>query len=371
MLSEWRIRPSKTLKKTKSSSGHLLEIKHICMNAIHSINRRDLLSDLLGTIQDFTGSGDRYFSQAGKRQIINPVQTDIQLDVHELRGSILVEVFDELGIRSVTLDRPLNRSEFSNDMQLPARRSMNEYRWHIFRGTSFQENLKKVMSDCLVIVFSEWARVEGASQLWDGLLCDVIKPLNRTDIHFIFSLGDLERKLTHEVDEIIDIISDFSIHGKVTLLLNEKEAEQLWMVLNGAPSDPSTAQGDWKDGYRSIFNAMRVDRFLIYSVDRALLYSNQQLFELTGMTLSNRKISGEVSDNVKDHFNVGYSLGLLLQFDFPHCIALGLTVSGAYVESGISPDRRAMISYIKRWIESLDAGNDKVESGVTQFRVID
>ena len=326
------------------------------MKPSYIIDQRTLLLDLLGTLQTFNDSSDRYFSQIGEKEVINPFQYDFQIRADGINESIPAEFFTEIGIRSVTLNKLHDRFALPVGITLPVTRNTDQYGWYHFRNEPFLKNLKTVLTDCQVIVFSDWAFVDSASQLWDGFLSDVIKPLHRKDLHFIFYLGDPAKKPAPEVDEIIDIISDFSSHGQVTLLLNENEALKLWMVLHG--QDPGRTLDNakspgLKEKYQSIFNTMNVNHLLIYSVDHAILFSGQQQFELRAKATTNRTIS----QNVKDNFNAGYSLGLLLQLDISHCVALGLTVSGAYIATGTSPDREALLSYIKRWIGELEAGN--------------
>lgn len=326
------------------------------MKPSYIIDQRTLLFELLSTLQSFNDSSDRYFSQIGEKEVMNPLQDDFQIRAKGNNESIPAEFFAELGIRSVTLNKLHERFALPEGVTLPMRRNTTQYRWHNFRNTPFLKNLKTVLKDCEVITFSDWAIVEGASQLWDGFLSDVIKPLHRKDLNFIFYLGDPAKKPTHEVDEIIDIISDFSIHGQVTFLLSENEALKLWMILHGHDPDQThyhAKSPDLKEKYQSIFNTMSVNRLLIYSADHAILFSGQQQFELTRRATANRKISQEVKDN----FNAGYSLGLLLQLDISHCVALGLTVAGVYLETGTSPDREALLSYIKRWIGELEPEN--------------
>ncbi|MBA4054424.1 MAG: hypothetical protein C0490_06920, partial [Marivirga sp.] len=162
---------------------------------------------------------------------------------------------------------------------------------------------------------------------------------------------------------------DFSMHGQVTFLLHENEAIKLWMILKGGGSDiiaSDVRSSDLLEKYQSIFNAMRVDRLLIYSIGHAILFSGEQQFELTRTAVTNRKISQEVKYN----FNAGYSLGLILQLGVSHCIALGLTVSGAYLENGTTPNREALLSYINRWIDDLELGNKATGSYATQHRIL-
>lgn len=322
------------------------------------IDKPHIVSEVLQALRDCTNSGDQYLQQIGDPEMINPFLKDAPPCSRGMSHAIPTAVLAELGIRSVTLSKLHDSFALPREV-LPASTDAGQYKWHSFRNASFLTNLKSVLHDCQVIAFSDWAGVEGASQLWDGLLSDVIKPLKRKDLNFLFYLGDPTEKRWHEVDEIVDIISSFSHHGKVTFLLNEQEAIKLWMVLHGKDPEEAavyTSTPDLIEKYRAIFNTMRVERLLIYSIDRAILLSSQQHFDLHGPVMAPHPIS----QDMKDNFNAGYSLGLLLQLDVPHCIALGMAVSGVYAETGTSPDRQAVLVYLERWLDELIATENEL-----------
>jgi hypothetical protein len=108
----------------------------------------------------------------------------------------------------------------------------------------------------MIIRFTNWATTEGASDCWDQLYTDVIKPLNKRNFEFIFHLGNVTKKYAFEVEEILDIMGDYSSFGRVTLILNENEADSLWEKLNG-PSQETIKK------YRFLFNTIRIDAMII------------------------------------------------------------------------------------------------------------
>jgi hypothetical protein len=90
---------------------------------------------------------------------------------------------------------------------------------------------------------------------------------------------------------------------------------------------------------------------LIYSADDAILYSEEQQFVLLRKIVDHRI---EIGKYARDNFIAGFSIGLLLNLDISHCIALGLIVFGAYGENTETPDQSALLAYIERWIADLD-----------------
>jgi len=131
--------------------------------------------------------------------------------------------------------------------------------------------------------------------------------------------------LVFETDEILDIISEYSSYGKAPLVLDETEADRLWSIVNGW--NPGSTHISYKsqraiEKYLSIFNTIRIDFLVIFSVNRTILLSREQRFEFAGRSLNN----ANASKFAKDCFDAGYQLGLLLKLKITHCIALGLTI---------------------------------------------
>jgi len=259
----------------------------------------------------------------------------------------------ELGIRSLTLN------SMSDELALPDQyfttqdsQNVSRYKWYKYKNEPIIDDLKTLFTNSHVISFADWSDIYGASDLWDGLLRDIIKPLFKKQFEFIFYLGDPTKRLVQEVDEILDIISGFSLYGQVTLVLDAEEASKLWMILNGYdPRMPlsSPRLSSPEERHLSIFNTMNINHLLIYGTDQTLSFSKQGQFELMNRSHNNAGIAKDA----RDIFNAAYSLGLQLQLVISQSVALGLAACGSFIENGISPDRSALLSYTKRWMADL------------------
>jgi hypothetical protein len=314
-------------------------------------NSLPILTDLIETIRNFNDSENVYLTREYDNGILKP---GILKNAFGINDAALPEFLNRLGIRSLTLDSFYDdNATYNHTFNIPEGNN-DKIRWHDIKSDQLITDLKELFQHCRTIAFDDWTNVANSSDLWDGLLSDVIRPIKKTDLDFIFYLGDPGERLSFQVDEILDIISEFSKHGQVTFCLDENEAVKLWMVLNGESlntmSDNYT-KSELKKKYFSIFRTMSVDRLLIYSVNEAILYSNDQQF-----IMERKMVDGsvEVAKDARDNFVAGFAIGLLLQLDMQYCIALGLIVFGALGESKTSPDQNVLISYIERWISDLD-----------------
>jgi hypothetical protein len=215
--------------------------------------------------------------------------------------------------------------------------------------------LNEILERCRIISFADWSDLDGVSELWDHFRTKVIKPLGRRDFEFIFNIGNTASKPSYEIDEILDIISDFSIHGKVTLILTARDASKLWGLISGQKGDAATMDDDRRGQY--LFNAMSIHRLLVYSPEhRITIFSkgSRQDWRDENLSLYNVNRGG------REPFNVGYILGLLLRLETIHCAALGLTMSEAWLRNEVITDLKSLLAHIDDKINHLD--HELVES---------
>jgi hypothetical protein len=149
-------------------------------------------------------------------------------------------------------------------------------RWGDIKNETLIQEFSAIFRDRPVIEFTDWAEVSNASEFWDGLCRDVVKTLKKRDLQFIFHLGDVAHKPICEIDEVLDIISDYSSYGKVVLKLDCHEADSLWCRLNGCdrkgfPADMGA--GAARERWLSIFNTMNIDLLQILEGCQTMQFS--------------------------------------------------------------------------------------------------
>ena len=317
------------------------------------MNAGPILTDLRSTMQAFDVSSNVYLSLSRNDNQGDTSKSNPSINALGIKEIVLPEMLQLLGIRSLTLSTGHDLSPLAGlSVDIPNAAS-ERYVWRYLKNEAVIRELRAVFQHCRTIAFDDWSSLAGASDLWNGLLTDVIKPLGKNDLEFIFYLGDPQEKLSFQVDEALDIISNFSVYGQVTFALDEAEAIKLWMILNGVhPGTPVAEQGfpDLKRKYFSIFRTMNIERLLIYSANNAILFTRQQQFVLT-----RRKVAPtiEMATDARQNFIEGFSIGLLLHLDMPQCLALGLIVFGSYGELNARPKQQDLLTYINLWIEEL------------------
>jgi hypothetical protein len=229
-----------------------------------------------------------------------------------------------------------------------------KYTWKYVKQNIDLEKLKKDTEHRKLYALVDWANLPEATDLWQGFLDDIVHPRGKCDQYFFFDLCDPSKRSAQQIDEMLDLISDFSAYGKVTLGLNENEANKIWMALTGHDYSLANEHVEIPSlqmvGY-FIYRAMDIDTLLIHPIDRTLVFKNQNKFkkqsviELKGHVVTEPKVLTGGGDNL----NAGYCLGLLAGFEVHQCMLLGMAASGAYVQNGVSPSRDDIIDYIEKW----------------------
>jgi hypothetical protein len=313
-----------------------------------------ILTDLVEAIGNFNNSQNIYLSRTYDSSI---PESGILKKAFGIKEAKLPDFLTDLGVRSLTLGSPYPEDTLSGYTFAIEDGGSKRDKWSEIKSEKLVADLSELFRSCRTIAFNDWTNVTNSSDLWSGLLSDVIRPLQKNDLDFIFYLGDPAEKLFYQVDEILDIISEFSKHGRVTFCLDQSEAVKLWMVLNGEhpySAPRSFTQGDLKRKYFSIYRTMAVDQLLIYSANDALVYCEDQPFMLTRKIVDHNI---EVAKDARDNFVAGFTVGLILQLTIKYCIALGLIVFGSHGENNSNPDKGDLLAYTEKWIIDLNNNN--------------
>ncbi|SEJ59897.1 hypothetical protein SAMN05216327_113203 [Dyadobacter sp. SG02] len=318
------------------------------------VNARPILTDLRSRIQAYDASQTVYLSRERPTHSSDRPVSMLDMSSFGIHEIVLPGLLQFLGIRSLTLDSPYDLTSLAGLRIDTTHIASERYPWIFVRNEAIISELRALFSCCRTVAFDNWSSLTGASDLWSGLLYDVIKPIRKKDLEFIFYLGDPQHRLSFQVDEVLDIISDFSLYGKVTFALDESEAGKLWRVLNGIQADAGMADEDASDLNRkciSIFRTLNVTRLLVYSASKAVLFSEQQQFTLARMRAAPVL---EMATDARQNFITGFSMSLLLQLEIAHCVAFGLVVFGSFGERSGRLDQKNLLAYIDQWIDDLE-----------------
>jgi hypothetical protein len=320
------------------------------MDSIQPKNTYDVLSELLEPLRNAVNAVDMYFDQADDQEILNPFQNAGNKEMSVKNEKLPVEFFQGFGLQRLILNTTHGRLSLSDkDFIDSVERDAPSFRWQGQGADLIMDDLKTLFENSRVVEFKNWSDVKNASAIWDNLRRDVIRTLTNRDFDFIFYPGDLTSKLKFEVDEFLDIISDFSVCGRVTLVLDEQDVDGILEIFFGREADARMfIVPGLREKCRSVFDLLNIEYLVAGSYKDAHFFSKQQQFEIEG-----RK-GIDIPKIETRHFIYGYMLGLLLRFGISHSITLGLGTAGLYSGIGSKPDCKSLIGFIEKWMGELE-----------------
>ena len=221
--------------------------------------------------------------------------------------------------------------------------SFDDFNWEKIKERIGLDDLKKIYLDSQLVAAVDWVNLPHASDIWQGLLADIVKPNGSLGKKFFFDLCDPSRKSNEEIREALQIISRYSEFGEVTLGLNENETNIVFEALENPGKKESSTEEKAKD----IFDNMTIACLLIHPVNRSFAVTQKGMVQVEGKLVEEPKILTGGGDN----FNAGYALGCLLDLEMEERLLLGMGCSGAYIQNGKSPDLGELGQYLESWME--------------------
>lgn len=222
--------------------------------------------------------------------------------------------------------------------------------WKYLKNKVGLNNLINKVNSSSLIALVDWCNLPYSTDIWKGILDEVIPGIDNKVRHFLFDIADPSRRSDEDLIEALDVISGYNIYGKVTLGLNENETEKLYACLNRRNKTTEEKDISLIEKGDYIFKNITVWNLLIHPTDRSISISSNGVSELYGRVVSQPKISTGGGDN----FNAGYCFGQLAGWDIEESMVAGMANSGAYVQRGQSPSMDVLKEYITIWIKEIE-----------------
>jgi len=157
-----------------------------------------------------------------------------------------------------------------------------------------------------------------------------------------FDLADPEFRIHEDIAEALQLISKFEKWFEVTLGLNQKEGGEIGDVLKLKINSGDDREFSRKSAVE-IRKKLDITGVVVHAVAFATAASDKSSALLDGPFIAKPLIS----TGAGDHFNAGYSLGIILKGDLEQRIQLGVATSGFYVRTAKSPTLKDLRKFLK------------------------
>lgn len=186
-----------------------------------------------------------------------------------------------------------------------------------------------------LIAFTDWTLYPHMTACWKVIREAVFTKMSHQPFLF-FDLVDPAARSEEDIRKMLKELSCFAHHGRVTLGLNQNEANILCRCLALEKTDPA-------EQAISLRERLCIQEVVIHAHKFAVLAGENETASAEGPYCPNPV----KSTGAGDRFNAGYALGLLLELEPQDRLLLANASSGLYVRLGKSPSLRELIDFLK------------------------
>ncbi len=214
----------------------------------------------------------------------------------------------------------------------------NKLGWQNIKSLIGIEKIKDMVKGKNLVSFLNWSEIENSSEIWRGFIDEVLSGYNATErkCDFFTDISDCSRRTKEEILAIPLLLKEFSKYFRVTLSLNQNEAELVTKAFD-IPLHLSDA-----DLIKSLHEKSNADILVLHRIRDAIAYNGISFDRCDTFYCGDPVVLTGGGDN----FNAGFCLGLLHDMNNFQCLLVANAVAGAYVSSGISPS----IEDLKRYL---------------------
>ena len=232
-------------------------------------------------------------------------------------------------------------------LMIGKRECLKNINWTTLKEKVGLEKLILLFNDAKLVGLENWTMLPYMTEIWNGLINEVLPSLNKTsDKYIFFDLADPENRLREDILEALSVIKKFSSNFNVILGLNEKEAYEIGEILNLSSTSEKQPLNIL---VKLIANKLDIYCLVVHPVKEAFAVCNNTIYHTLGPYEPNPKLTTGAGDN----FNAGFCFGQILGLSPQLSLVLGTATSGYYVRNAESPTVNNIISFLKDWKDKL------------------
>jgi sugar/nucleoside kinase (ribokinase family) len=209
--------------------------------------------------------------------------------------------------------------------------SLKQVTWENIQTRFGREKFDTKFGGADLVGFVNWTMLPYMSDLWQSILSEVCPTMKGRRRILFFDLADPEKRTREDILRALQLIGQFEKYFDVILGLNEKEAHEVGEVFGLRPK--TAAPESLAEFSVAVAAKLKVSTLVVHPVTYALAVSEGKSDLVGGPYIAKPLIT----TGAGDHFNSGFCLGKLLGLSNPMSLLTGVTTSGYYVRTGLSP----------------------------------
>lgn len=217
-------------------------------------------------------------------------------------------------------------------LMLGQMKSLDEVTYDRLVAVLGEKRLHDLVGEADLIALTNWTMINGMTEIFRQFLDQLLPKVASRERRFFFDLADPEKRSVADLREALALIARFEDFGQVTLGLNLKEAHQVGAALE-VPVGAGESEAVLKLLASQIREGLQVSTVVVHPRASAACATAQGTAWVPGPYCE----APVITTGAGDHFNAGFSTGQLLGLSPEACLALGVSTSGFYVRTAVSP----------------------------------
>ncbi len=316
----------------------------------------------INTIPEFS---DRVRSAAGKSANIETVPVQVKpggngplmsMAVSGMGGRVtcigllghphVLPVFEPLAERAelVSVGNPgrTDAIEFHDGkLMLGKLNTISEMCWPRLVETLGEARLRTLLLEADMVACTNWTMLTEMDEILEQIIRLVPE---KSDVRFFFDLADPEKRDREDIARVLDQMRRLNGKARCILGLNLREAEQVGAIA-GAKHSPEEAPESVETSSAELAEALGLHGVVVHAVRCAGAMIDGDSAGIEGPYCANPKLS----TGAGDHFNGGFTSGLMSGLGVRDALYAGVGTSGWYVRNARSPRRADVIAFLRDW----------------------
>lgn len=216
----------------------------------------------------------------------------------------------------------------------------NSITWDKLKEKAGFELMYRSMEESSLLCFVNWGGFYHMNEILEGIIQEILIPVKKkTDFSkdIFIDLSDPSARSQTDMEELFEIIRKMSSLYRVTLGMNENEAEKIGKEF----SDCSNI----KEIGEKIRANLGLYQLVIHMNHKSYGFRKGILEEYVGMYVENPV----QTTGAGDHFNAGFCMGIMEEQELKNCLVLGQAMASYYIQTGITATREILSQYMEKY----------------------
>ena len=222
-------------------------------------------------------------------------------------------------------------------------KSLDEITYDRIGAVMGEKTFQAELASADLVALVNWTMVPNMTGIFQKIVDRVLPRLSAKPRLFFFDLADPEKRAVEDLRAALALIGRFEQFGRVTLGLNLKEAQQVHAALGFAPA-PETEAG-LRALAADIRGKLEVATVVVHPRESAACATDEGTWWVPGPYTSKPLLT----TGAGDHFNAGFTTGQLFGLSPEACLVLGVSTSGHYVRTAMSPTLEDLKAFLANW----------------------